>query len=89
MIAQRAAVVPQHIHRRDHRVGRGLIRLKRQIIAQRIALQKIPVVQQERIARPRPKISYQTGRTRQAHGLGRLVGIVVVPAHMHMQVGCF
>jgi hypothetical protein len=57
------------------------------VIAHRIALQKVPVVDQQRIRGLGPDRVNMRGGAGEADGVIGFVGVVVVGEHVHVQVG--
>jgi len=91
VIAERAAIIAEHVHRLDHgmHVARLHALLIGHVIAHRIALQEVAIVDQHRIAGFGANGIDQACGTRKAHRVVRLVGIIVVRHHVDVDVGGF
>ena len=89
MIAERATIIAEHVHRLYHRmhVARLHALLIGHVIAHRIALQEVAIVDEHRVAGLCPDAIDQTCGARQPHRVVRLVGIIVVGHHVDVDVG--
>ena len=91
VIAERAAIIAEHVHRLDHRmqVARLHALLIGHVVAHRIALQEVAIVDQHGIAGFRADGINQACGARQSHRVVRLVGVVIVRHHVDMDIGRF
>ena len=89
MIAQRRRLHPNRVHRGDHRMGLATPRIARvgHVVAKRVALEEIAVVEQDRVRALRPDRADVGCGSGQARSLDRTVGIVVVGRDMGVQIG--
>ena len=88
VVAQRGGIEPDRIHRRDHRVQVTLLQpaFIGHEVAQRVALQEVAVVEDDGIARLGADLLDERGGAGQAHGVDRLVRVIIVGPDMDMQV---
>ena len=91
VIAQGRGVIAKRVHRLDHRMLVALFHaaLIGDVIAHRIALQKVAVVEHQRIGRLGADRFDDAGGAGKAYGVDLFVGVIVVRKDMHMQVGRF
>jgi len=91
VIAERAAIIAEHVHRLDHRmhVARLHALLIGHVIAHRIALQEVAIVDQHGVSGLGADAVDQARGARQSHRVVRLVGIIVVRHHIDVDVGRF
>jgi hypothetical protein len=92
MVAQRRGIIAQCIHRRDHRVGAGVVdhRGVGEKIAHRGALQEIAVVQEQAIGDLAARRADHRRQPRQPVlrlGGGGAVGEIVIAENAHVQIG--
>ena len=91
MVAERAAIVTQHVHGVDHGVlVAGLhAALIGDIVAERVALQEVAIVHQHRVSGFGADGVYDRGRARQSHRVVRLVGVIIIGKDVNMDIGRF
>ncbi len=88
MIAQGRGVKAKRIHRLDYRVHVAFFHaaLISDVIAHRIALQEVAVVQHQRIGRLGADRLDDAGGAGKSDGVDLFVGVIVIGKDMHMQV---
>ena len=88
VVAERRAFVAEQVHALHDRVEVALLHalLIGDVVAHRVALQQVAIVDQHRIGGLLADAGNQRGGARQAHRVVRLVGIVVVGQHVHVDV---
>ena len=91
MVAERAAIVAQHVHGVDDRVlVAGLhAALIGDIVAERVALQEVAVIHQHRVPGFGADGVYDRGGARQTHRVVRFVGVIIIGKDVNMDVGRF
>jgi hypothetical protein len=88
VVAQRDGVIFQRVHRSDHRVdvARRKTPVPGDVVAQRAALKKVAIVEQQAVRRLGPQPRDQPAGARQAKRVAGLVGVIVVGQHVDMQI---
>ena len=91
VVAERAAVISEHIHRLDHRMDHVAVHAAfiGDPVAHRIALQVVAIVDQHRVGRFLAETVDDRGGAGEAHRVVRLVGVIVIGKHRHVDVGRF
>ena len=89
VVAERRALVAEQVHALHDRMEVALLHalLIGDVVAHRVALQQVAIVDQHRVGGFLAHRVDQRRRARQAHRVVRLVGIIVVGQHVHMDVG--
>ena len=88
VISKRRGVVSQRVHRRQDRMrlARRDPPLARDVIPQRIALQKIAIVQQQAVLHLPTGFGDQLRRAGQTHVCAGRIGKIIIAQHIHMQI---
>ena len=88
MIAERAGLVVQDVHRLDHGVDVAVLHaaLIGDVVAHGIALQEVAIVEQERVLGFRADRVDDGRGAREADRVGALVGVIVVGKDVDMDV---
>mmetsp|Transcript_23568 Transcript_23568/g.41670 ORF Transcript_23568/g.41670 Transcript_23568/m.41670 type:complete len:359 (+) Transcript_23568:1062-2138(+) len=91
VIAQRGRIKAHSVHGCDDRMAVALFHapLVSDVIAHRVALKEVAIVDQHGVGRLRPDAFDDRGRAGQTHRVTGPVGVVVVGKDMHMQVRGF
>jgi hypothetical protein len=91
VVAERGGIEAQRVHRRDHRVNvtLGHAPLVGHVVAHRVALQEVAVVEENRVGRFRANPLDQRSGARQAHRVHGPVAVIVVGKDVNMNVGRF
>ena len=91
VVAEGRGVEAHRVHRGDDRVHVAFFHaaLIGDVIAHRVALQKVTVVEKERIRRLSPDIGDMGGGAREADGVDGAVAVVIIGPDMHVEVGRF
>jgi len=91
VIAERAAVITQHIHGGNHRVHVAFLHaaLIGDVVTHRISLQEIAIVDEDRVAGLGADLVDDRGGAGQSHAVVGLVAVIIIRKDMHMQVGGF
>ncbi len=91
VVSERADSIAKRVHRLDDRVDVAILHavLIGHVIAHRIALQQVTVVDQQGVGRFGADVIDDRRGARQTHRVVRLVGIVVVWENVDMDVGGF
>ena len=88
VVPERRALDAEHVHRRDDRMHVALVHaaLVGDVVAHRVALQEVAVVEQDGVGRLGVYAADERRGARRAHRVVRLVGIVVVGKDVDVQV---
>ena len=91
MIAERRAFVAEQVHALHDGMDVAILHalLIGDVVAHRIALQEVAIVDQHGVGRLLAHGVDQRRGARQPHRVVRLVGIIVVGQHVHVDVGGF
>ncbi len=58
------------------------------VIAHRVALKEVTVIDQDRVRRFCPNLFDDRGRARQPNRINRFVGVIIVGVHVNVQICC-
>jgi hypothetical protein len=89
VVAQRSAIIAEHVHCGDDRVNVALLHaaLIGDVIAHGIALQEVAIVNKHRILRLGADLVDDRGGAGQAHGIVGFVAIIVIGEDVDVKVG--
>ncbi|OIQ68195.1 hypothetical protein GALL_502160 [mine drainage metagenome] len=91
VVAQRRCLNPQHVHRLDCGVDRVAVHALfiGHVIAHRVALQKIAVVDQHGVGRFGADTRDQGRGAGEANGINGFVGVIIIGVDIHMDISGF
>ena len=91
VVAEGRGLDPDGVHRGDDGVHVAVFHpaFVGDVIAHRVALQEVPVVEENRVGGLRPNGAHDGGGARKADGIDGLVGVIVVGKDVHVQIGRF
>ncbi len=91
VVAERAAIITQHVHGIDHgMLVAGLhAALIGDVVAERIALQEVAIIHQHRVSGLGADGTDDRGSARQTHRVVRLVGVIIIGKDVDVDISRF